>query len=70
MNEIDLDAQEEEAQEKQEQRDELIALLDDFESYGGNAAELFIAIRVMVDNKSAKQGANDWGQLPSNKVGK
>lgn len=57
MNAIDLfqlDAQEEEAKEREEERDDFAALLDDFKDYGGNAEELFAAVQALVDAQHAK----------------
>jgi len=48
---IDLDEQEArqaEAEEKQLQRDDFAALLDDFESYGGKADDLFATVQALV----------------------
>jgi hypothetical protein len=59
MNAIDLDAleaQEDEAQERQFQCDDFSALLDDFESRGGKAADLFAAIQVFVDKQTEAEG--------------
>ncbi|WP_150124089.1 hypothetical protein [Cupriavidus nantongensis] len=59
MNAIDLDAleqQRENAREKQYQRDDFAALLDDFEDLGGNADDLFAAVQALVD-KQAKGNA-------------
>lgn len=59
MNAIDLDAQEareDEAQEKQYQRDDFAALLDDFESYGGKADDLFAAVQALVDKQAEAEG--------------
>lgn len=40
---------EDEAQEKQYQREGFAALLDDFERYGGKADNLFAAVQALVD---------------------
>lgn len=62
MNAIDLDAQEyqeEQDQEKQWQRDDFAALLDDFESYGGKADELFATVQAFVDKQAGAAEAAD-----------
>ena len=59
MNAIDLDeqdAREAEAEEKQFQRDDFAALLDDFESYGGKADDLFAAVQALVDKQAETDG--------------
>lgn len=59
MNAIDLDAQEareDEAQEKQSQRDDFTALLDEFERCGGKADDLFAAVQALVDKQAEAQG--------------
>lgn len=59
MNAIDLDEQHEreaEAEEKQFQRDDFAALLDDFESYGGKADDLFAATQALVDKQAEAEG--------------
>lgn len=59
MNAIDLDEQHEreaEAKEKQFQRDDFAALLDDFESYGGKADDLFAATQALVDKQAEAEG--------------
>jgi hypothetical protein len=56
MNAIDLDAREDEDQEKQFQRDDFAALLDDFESYGGKADDLLAAVQALVDKQAEADG--------------
>lgn len=57
MNAIDLDevaANEEAAQEREDERDDFAALLDDYKDYGGNAQELFAAVQALVNAQQAK----------------
>lgn len=59
MNAIDLDeqdAREAEAEEKQFQRDDFAALLDDFEHYGGKADDLIAAVQALVDKQAEADG--------------
>ena len=59
MSAIDLDeqdAREAEAEEKQFQRDDFAALLDDFDIYGGKADDLFAAVQVLVDKQAETDG--------------
>lgn len=62
MNAINLDAveyQEEQDQEKQWLRDDFAALLDDFESHGGKADELFAAVQALVEKQAGAAEAAD-----------
>lgn len=55
MNAIDLDeedARQADAEEREIQRDEFAALLDDFEDYGGKADDLFAAVQALVDKQA------------------
>lgn len=55
MNAVDLDALEQqraEAQEKQFRRDDFAALLDDFESNGGNTDDLIATVQALVDKQA------------------
>lgn len=59
MSAIDLDeqdAREAEAAENQFQRDDFAALLDDFDSYGGKADDLFTAVQTLVDKQAETDG--------------
>lgn len=54
MNVIDLElleAREQEELEQQDARDDFSALLDDFEHYGGNPADLFKAVQELIDKQ-------------------
>lgn len=48
----ELEARKAEEEEKQWQRDDFAALLDDFEHHGGKADELIAAVQAMVDKQS------------------
>lgn len=59
MNAIDLDqlaASEEAEQERQYERDDFTALLDDFKDFGGKAADLLAAVQTLVVAQQAKGG--------------
>ena len=53
MRVIDLEALEAVAEERQTQREDFFALLDDYEYHGGKADDLFAAIQTLVDKQSA-----------------
>lgn len=59
FNAIDLnalEASEDEAEQKQFQRDDLTDLLDDFESHGGNPDDLIRAVQALVDKQAKVEG--------------
>lgn len=58
----ELDARNEEAQEKRCQRDDFTALLDDYECYGGNADDLLAAVQALVDKRQAEALREDDGE--------
>lgn len=62
MNAVDLDELENsecEAEEKQDLRDDFVALMDAFESSGGNAEELFVTVEAIVAKQEKSAQEND-----------
>lgn len=58
----EIERHEEEAKEKQAQRDDFADLLGDFESYGGKADDLFAAVQALVDKQYEDETVSDTKQ--------
>lgn len=55
INLDELENREYEEEERQSQRDDFAALLDDFEDYGGKADDLFVAVQALVNKQAVSE---------------